>query len=289
MEPICITSDTSRGMRAAVAHTYGPPTVLSVQQVPLPAIRPDQVLIKVAHAAVNPPDCKQRSGNLKMVMKHKFPLVLGQDFAGTVEAVGSACTRLKVGDEVYGTTGPDGRGTYAELVAAFERETTLKPADLTWPLAAATPTAAATAYRGVIKIGSAKPGNRVLVHGASGSVGSAAAQIAVAMGCSVVGTCSTHNLEYIRSLGVEPHDYSGALDVYPASSFDLIFDAVGGDEHYRRSLPLLKSSGRYVSAVGPVMHGMLHLGASAHALWPRAAGSPLTASASSRMLVRSGG
>ena len=93
-------------MTAAVAPTYGPPSVFELQQIPIPAIAADQLLVRVRATCVNPADAKQRSGNLKLVMKHAFPLVLGQDFAGVVEQVGARCTRFKVGDEVFGSTAP---------------------------------------------------------------------------------------------------------------------------------------------------------------------------------------
>ena len=91
-------------MTAAVAPTYGPPSVFELQQIPVPAVAADQLLVRVRATCVNPADAKQRSGNLKLVMKHAFPLVLGQDFAGVVEQVGARCTRFKVGDEVFGST-----------------------------------------------------------------------------------------------------------------------------------------------------------------------------------------
>ena len=106
-------------MRASVMPEYGPPAVLTIAAVPRPAVEAAQLLVRVAATAVNPADCKQRSGNLRRVLSHRFPCVLGQDFAGVVEAVGSLCTRFAPGDRVYGTT-PPGRGCAAEFVAVDE-------------------------------------------------------------------------------------------------------------------------------------------------------------------------
>ena len=163
-------------MTAAVAPTYGPPSVFELQQVPIPAVAADQLLVRVRATCVNPADAKQRSGNLKLVMKHAFPLVLGQDFAGVVEQVGARCTRFKVGDEVYGSTAPR-NSCSAELVAVYERETQPKPAHLSWNEAAAAPTIVATAYRGVVTHGRAAEGQRVLVLGAAGGVGHVMVQL----------------------------------------------------------------------------------------------------------------
>ena len=246
-------------MKAAVVHSHGLPSVFVFDaNTQPPALSADQVLVRIKATSVNPADAKQRSGNLRLVLKHTFPLILGQDFAGTVEAVGARCRRFAVGDQVYGSTAPR-NGCSAELVAVFERECCPKPKSLSWLVAAATPTVAATAYKGIVTLGNAASGQRVLIHGAAGGVGSAAAQIALARGCHVTGTCSEHNAGYVTSLGCRAVRYEGvAFDremAGGAGSFDLVFDAVGGEEQYVRSLPLMHTGGRYVSAVGPVLHG----------------------------------
>jgi len=226
-----------------------------VETVQVPAIAQNQILVRVKATSVNPADAKQRSGNLKLVLKHSFPVILGQDFSGIVERVGSACTQFAVGDAVFGTTEP-GRGCNAEFVAVFESEASHKPPSLSWAAVAATPTAALTGYKGMVTLGNVRAGHRLLILGCAGGVGSAAAQIAVAQGCEVFGTCSTHNRQYVQSLGVQPLDYNENFAAELGdSSLDLVFDAVGGDDYYNQTLPKLKPGGQYLSAVGPVRHG----------------------------------
>ena len=249
-------------MTAAVAPTYGPPSVFELQQIPVPTIATDQLLVRVRATCVNPADAKQRSGNLKLVMKHAFPLVLGQDFAGVVEQVGARCTRFKVGDEVFGSTAPR-NSCSAELVAVYERETQPKPAHLSWNEAAAAPTVVATAYRGVVTHGRAAKGQRVLVLGAAGGVGHVMVQLLRRRGCQVWGTCSPRNKPVLlNEYGVETFDYDSHWEAHAEfrddrgrGSLDLVLDAAGGEENYRKGVACLRKGGRYVSAVGPVLHG----------------------------------
>ena len=254
-------------MRASTMHEYGEPNVLKLETLPLPKESAKYpILVKVAFTTVNPADAKQRSGNLKLVVKHNFPVSFGQDFSGVVES--SLCPRFKAGDHVYGCTAPR-NGCGAEYVCVAEKECTHKPAALPWAVAAASPTSVCTAFRGVVSIGGAAAGQKILVHGASGGVGAAMVQIAVALQCEVWGTCSSRNNEYLRSLGAKPLDYSNLAEELaaagfsggskpatdPGVQFDLVLDAVGGDDIYSLSLPLLAPHGRYVSAVGPVRMG----------------------------------
>ena len=248
-------------MRAACAHSYGAPSVITLAtDVPLPIPGPNQLLIRIHSTTVNPADCKQRSGNLKLVMKHSFPLAFGQDFAGIVESA-PPTSQFKRGDEVYGCTAPR-NGCGAEYVAVYEREVVRKPATLPWDVAAATPTAACTAYRGVVTVGKAAEGMRVLVHGASGGVGSAMVQIARrGCGCTVWGTSGPTNRQYVESIGVVAVlDHSQPLASALATAantpadihFDLILDAVGGDDLYQASQPFLSKYGRCVTSLGPL-------------------------------------
>ena len=251
-------------MRAALAPTYGPPSVITLStDAPRPTPTADQLLVRVHSTTVNPADCKQRSGNLQLVVSHAFPVAFGQDFSGIVESA-PPTSRFKVGDAIYGCTAPR-NGCAAEYIAVHERECAPKPEVLPWDAAAAIPTIACTAYRGVVTVGKAEEGMHVLVHGASGGVGSAMAQIARALGCRVWATSSAKNRDYVARLGVVAVlDYARPLAEALAAApetpgdvrFDLVLDAVGGDDLYEASLPLLRRrSGRFVSAVGPVRHG----------------------------------
>lgn len=238
---------------------YGRPEVLKSIELPMPRPTPDQVLVRVTATSVNPADCKQRSGNLKRVVKHSFPCVLCQDFSGYVVQVGAKCSKFKVGDKIYGSTAPR-NGCAAEYVAVYEREAAVVPESLDLAEAATVPTVGCTAYKGMILLGQVRPGQRVLVHGASGGVGAAAVQIACAAGCVVWGTCSARNRDYVQSLGATALDYNTSFETQlDPHSFDLVFDSVGGDEYYRRSQVLLSRGcgrgGQYITAVGPVLHG----------------------------------
>jgi len=152
-----------------------------------------------------------------------------------------------------GSTAPR-NGCTAEFIAVYEREATVKPNGMSWAAAAATPTVACTAYRGICSLGRAKAGDSVLVLGAAGGVGYAAVRLARRIGCKVWGTCSPKNFEVLRLAGVTPIDYSGPLGL-ERESLDMVLDAVGGDDYYQACLPLLRRSGLFVTAVGPVRHG----------------------------------
>jgi NADPH:quinone reductase-like Zn-dependent oxidoreductase len=243
-------------MRAMILPCYGPADALELANVPVPSIADEQVLVRVVATSVNPADCKQRSGNLAKVANHNFPVVLGQDFSGIVVRCGRACSRLQIGDAVFGATAPR-NGCSAEYVAAYEAEATRIPDGLSWAQAAAAPTVVCTAYHGLLMVGKLQAAQAVLVHGASGGVDFAAARLAVLLGCRVWGTCSPANIEALRSAGVAPLNYANSdFDrTLEDSSLDLVLDTVGGDDYYHRSLRLLRRSGRYVTAVGPVRHG----------------------------------
>ena len=242
-------------MRAALAPEYGSPSVIALSSsVAIPTPKADQLLIKVHSTTVNPADCKQRSGNLKLVLSHQFPVAFGQDFAGVVESA-PPTSRFKSGDQVYGCTAPR-NGCSADYIAVYERECAAKPLSLSWAQAAATPTAACTAYRGVVTLGKATEGMRVLVHGASGGVGSAMVQIAKALGCSVWATCSPRNHEYVERLGVVAlFDYNvplaAALAAAPQTPadvrFELVLDAVCADIPW----PSFAFPGLHLASVSP--------------------------------------
>ena len=271
-------------MIAAVINEYGPASSVFEYRddVPKPKIsRPNEILVKNYRASVNPADCKQRSGNLQLVLKHKFPLILSQDFAGVIVEVGSDISeKFKVGDEVFGCTAPR-NGCAAEFVVAFESELTHKPKNITWDQAAAAPTGFCTAWRGLFDKNYGNlaflnlftdstpeecPKENVLILGASGSVGSSAVQLASRIGqANVYGICGERNIAYVESIGaIKAYSYeSDFATALKSMKFDLILDCVGGDSYYHACYSLLnnKRQGRdnekasYVTCVGPVLHG----------------------------------
>jgi NADPH:quinone reductase-like Zn-dependent oxidoreductase len=240
-------------MRAVVQCEYGPPEILRVQEVEKPTPADDQVLVRVRAASVNPLDWHLLRGTpyigrLAMGLRKPKATRVGVDFAGTVEAVGAKVTRFKPGDEVFG-----GRtGSLAEYVVVREgRAIVAKPANLTFEEAAAIPVAGVTALQGLRDRGKLQPGQRVLVNGASGGVGTFAVQIAKAFGADVTGVCSARNAERVRSLGADRViDYTRQDFTALGERWDLMLDNVGN-----RSLlecrRVLAPRGTYVMVGGP--------------------------------------
>jgi NADPH:quinone reductase-like Zn-dependent oxidoreductase len=218
-------------MRAVVYTNYGPPDVLEVKDIKKPEPNDDQVLVKVHAAAVNPYDWHFIRGTpymMRMMMgglrKPKDPRI-GVDYAGTVEAVGKNVTRFKPGDEVFGNR----TGAFADyLCARADRAIALKPANITFEQAAGVPVAGLTALQGLRDHGKVQPGQKVLINGASGGVGTFAVQIAKALGAEVTGVCSTRNVDLVRSLGADHViDYTKEDFTKGDERYDVILDNVG--------------------------------------------------------------
>jgi len=218
-------------MKAVVHTKYGSPDVLEIRDVKKPAPNDDQVLVKVRAASLNPLDWHFVEGTpyvARMMMsglrKPKDPR-LGVDLAGQVEAVGKNVTQFKPGDEVFGT----GHGAaFAEYVCAGKTKLVMKPANLTFEQAAAVPVAGLTALQGLRDKGKVQPGQKVLINGASGGVGTFAVQIVKSFGADVTGVCSTRNLDLVRSLGADHViDYTKEDFTKSGQRYDLILDNVG--------------------------------------------------------------
>jgi len=248
-------------MKAIVRHKYGSPEVLKFVEADKPAPKENQVLIKVRAASVNSYDWRnmkavpflvRTSGGL---LKPK-DMRLGADIAGIVEAVGSNATLFKPGDEVYGEVHTGG---YAEFVCASEKLLALKPANVSFEAAAATPMAALTALQGLRDKGQIQPGQKVLVNGASGGVGTFAVQIAKYYGAEVTGVCHTRNLEMARSIGADHViDYTKEDFSKNGQKYDLIFDVAANRSvfAYKR---VLAPEGKYVLAGFSSMLQMIHI------------------------------
>jgi NADPH:quinone reductase-like Zn-dependent oxidoreductase len=219
-------------MKAVVHHKYGAPDapgVLELQDVDKPALTDDGVLVRVRASSVNPAEWYAVTGTPYVVrptmgLLRPKTAIPGADFAGTVEAVGSAVTELRPGDAVFGGTSS---GAFAEYVCV--RETVVpKPANLTLEQAAAVPTAAVTALQGLRDKGRIRPGQKVLVNGASGGVGTFAVQLAKAFGAEVTGVCGTRNVDLVRSLGADHViDYTREDFTRSGQRYDLLLDVAG--------------------------------------------------------------
>src|SRR5918996_1081354 len=218
-------------MKAVVYTDYGPPDVLQLKDIKKPEPSDDQILIKVRAASVNPYDWHFTRGTpyvMRMMIgglrKPKDPRV-GVDYAGTVEAVGKNVTLFKPGDEVFGNKS----GAFAEyLCARADRAVALKPANITFEQAAGVPIAGLTALQGLRDHGKVQPGQKVLINGASGGVGTFAVQIAKSLGAEVTGVCSGRNVDLVRSLGADHVvDYTKEDFTKSAERYDVILDNVG--------------------------------------------------------------
>jgi NADPH:quinone reductase-like Zn-dependent oxidoreductase len=239
-------------MKAIVHHRYGAPGVLEPRDVDKPALTDDGVLVRVRASSVNPAEWYAVTGRPYVARPAMGPLrpkhaVPGADFAGTVEAVGSAVTELRPGDAVYGGTSS---GAFAEYVCV-RKAVVPKPANLTFEQAAAVPTAAVTALQGLRDKGRIRPGQKVLVNGASGGVGTFAVQLAKAFGAEVTGVCSTRNVDLVRSIGADlVIDYTRADFTRSGQRYDLLLDVAGSRSwpEYRR---VLKPKATLVLVGGP--------------------------------------
>ncbi len=190
-------------LKAVVCHRYGSPDVLELQEVDKPVVKDDKVLVRVKAASVNPVDLHLIRGHPVIritggLLRPKRK-IQGVDVAGLVEAVGRNVTQFKPGDEVFGARA----GAFAEYVCASENKLVRKAAGLSFEQAAAVPVAAITALQGLRDWGKNRPGQKVLINGASGGVGTFAVQIAKSYGADVTGVCSTKNVDLVRSLGAD--------------------------------------------------------------------------------------
>jgi len=215
-------------MRAIVRNTYGPPDVLELGETDKPELTDDGVLVRVRAASINAADWYELTGTpyvarMQMGLRKPKSNTLGVDFAGTVEAVGRDVTQLRPGDDVFG-----GRsGAFADYVCA-RRAVVAKPAALTFEDAAAVPVAALTALQGLRDKGQLQAGQKVLINGASGGVGTFAIQIAKALGAEVTGVCSTRNVDTARSLGADHViDYTREDFTQTDRRYDLLLDIAG--------------------------------------------------------------
>jgi NADPH:quinone reductase-like Zn-dependent oxidoreductase len=230
-------------MKAIVRETYGPPEVLHLEEVPLPNVGDGDVLVRVQASSANAGDWHLLRGTplpfrlVAGLRKPKFKII-GNDIAGCVEAVGRNVTKFRPGDEVFGELSRCGFGAYAEFAAAPEKALALKPANLSFEEAAAIPTAGCTALQG-LRQGRIERGQRVLINGASGGVGTFAVQIAKTFGTEVTAVRSTRNVDTVRSIGAD-HVLDYTKDDFAAigQRYDLIL-AANGDRSiwdYKRAL-----------------------------------------------------
>jgi NADPH:quinone reductase-like Zn-dependent oxidoreductase len=242
-------------MKAAVYYEYGSPDVLKLEEVEKPSFKDNEVLIKIRAASVNAADGHLLKGKpfllrLESGIRKPKHTILGADIAGQVEAVGNSVTQFQPGDEVFGDISACGWGGFAEYVAVPEKALALKPSNISFEEAAAVPMAAVTALQGIRDHGKIQPGQKVLIVGASGGVGTFAVQLAKSFGAEVTALCSTRNLGMARSIGADyVMDYTKEDFSQNGRSYDLIIGVNGNYSlsEYKRALT---PSGMYIGVGG---------------------------------------
>lgn len=241
-------------MQAIIQNQYGSPAVLSLTSIPKPQPKKNELLIRIAASSVTAADTMMRKGIPRFgrlflgLTKPRYPIP-GTGFSGVVESVGSDVSRFDIGDSVLGES-ILGFGTNCEYVCVPEDGVVVhKPPSISHAEAAPVCDGAVTAYNFIVRLGEVKPGTQVLINGAAGSLGSAAVQIAKQAGAIVTGVSSTHNVDFVRSMGADRViDYTTETVLDGKCSYDVIFDSVGMLS-YRDCSSVLQKDGRYLSPV----------------------------------------
>ncbi len=238
---------SKRMIHAIRVHQYGGPEQLKLEQIPCPEPQPGEVLVRVHAAAVLPVEWKIRQGAFHAFQPAAFPYIPGSAFAGIVEEVGPGVTTLRSGQAVFGRSS---QGTYAEYTTASAEAIALKPASLAFAEAAAISGGATTAWEALFDRGELQAGQRVLILGAAGGVGSFAVQLARWKGAQVIGTTGTANVDFVRSLGAEVVvDYTSTPIEQVIRDVDLVVDVVGG-QALESAWPVVKRGGTLISTAG---------------------------------------
>jgi NADPH:quinone reductase-like Zn-dependent oxidoreductase len=236
-------------MKAYAVTEYKAP--LELVDVPEPRLGERDVLVRVEAAGLNVLDEKVRKGEFKQILPYKPPFVLGHDVAGTVVAAGKQVRGFKPGDEVYARPADHRIGTFAERIAVAEADLALKPASITMAEAGSLPLVALTAWQALVEKGRLRSGQRVLIHGGAGGVGSIAIQLAKHLGATVATTASASNADFVRELGADTViDYRTQDFEQLLGGYDVVLDSLGG-ENLEKSLRVLKPGGKAIGIAGP--------------------------------------
>lgn len=214
-------------MHAIIIRNYGPAELLEYAEIEKPQVKNNELLVEVHSSSVNPVDWKVREGHLRILTGKRFPKILGADFAGKVVEVGENVHDYKIGNEVYGSIDAIKGGAYAEYISVNPDHISYKPQELSFRQAASIPVAGLTALQSLRDLGNLRNGQKVLINGCSGGVGTFAIQIAKAFGTYVTGVCSDRNIELAKKLGADNViDYTKSNIQGLKEKFDVIFDVV---------------------------------------------------------------
>ena len=241
-------------MKAIAINEYGDLPVMKLMDLPKPSIQSHEILVKIKAAGVNPVDFKIRKGLLKGRLPEEFPITLGWDGAGVVEAIGNAIKNFKIGDEVffYGRKDVMHGGSYAEYISLEQKHLAKKPKNMSFEETAVIPLAALTAYQALFENIKLQKNETILIHAGAGGVGGYAIQMAKKAGAYVITTASQEKEKYVRSLGADEvifydkTDFVEAIAARHPEGIEAVFDTVGGETQIK-SIDVLKKGGRLVS------------------------------------------
>lgn len=240
-------------IKAARIHEYGGPGVVALEDIELSDPKPDEIIVRVHAAGVNPVDWKLRAGYMKEMMPLTLPFTLGGDFSGVVEQAGAEVKAFEPGDEVYGhgSVIHGGSGSFAHALAVKAATVAAKPGQVGHVEAAALPLVGVSALQAIVEHLGVERGEQVLIHGGAGGIGSIAIQIAHYRGAHVTATAAAKDAEYVTGLGADKViDYKSQRFDEMLHDLDAVLDTVGGDT-YVRSYKVLKRGGRLVSMLEP--------------------------------------
>jgi NADPH:quinone reductase-like Zn-dependent oxidoreductase len=238
-------------MKAIRIHEFGSPDVMKLEDIPVPEPGENELLIKVYATSVNPVDWKVMQGKNNERYGIELPITMGWDVSGVVEATGGNVHLFKKGDEVYCRPDINKNGSFAAYIVVKEDIAALKPISLSHVEAASVPLAGLTAWQGLFQYGLLQAGQKVLIHGASGGVGSLAVQFAKWKGAHVTGTTSQKNIDFVKDLGAdEVIDYEHQKFTALLKDIDLVFDTRGG-ETQKESIEVIRNGGRLITTVKP--------------------------------------
>ena len=238
-------------MKAFIVDRYGKKDGVRIGEMPDPEVRENDVLVQVHAAGVNPVDSKIASGEFKLILPYRLPLILGNDVAGVVVRVGSRVRRFKPGDKVYARPPQDRIGSFAELISMNEDAVAIMPKKLTMEEATSIPLVGLTAWQALVERANLKKGQKVLIHAGSGGVGTFAIQLAKHLGATVATTTSAANVDLVKSLGADVViDYKKEDFSHVLRDYDLVLNSLD-KVTLEKSLRVLKPSGQLISISGP--------------------------------------
>lgn len=238
-------------MKAYTINRYSKADKLQLTEVAQPVAKENEVVIQIHSASINQLDAKLKSGEFKLLMPYKFPLILGHDVAGTIVGIGSKVSRFKVGDDVFARPADYRIGTFAEYIAVNENDVALKPAIISMDEAASFPLVALTVWQAFVETAKLKKGQKVFIQAGSGGVGTIAIQFAKHLGATVATTTSAPNFELVKSLGADvvidykTQDFESLL-----TDYDLVLNSQD-EKTLEKSLRILKKGGKAISISGP--------------------------------------